>query len=299
MKTLYEKISEKLGVNVKINEPLSGYTSYSTGGNADAVFFPKTEVEARALTEELRDNGIEYAALGNGTNVLVSDDGYRGAIISTAELKGITIRGSVLKAHSGDKLSEILDCALYNSLGGIEFLCGIPATLGGAIAMNAGCFGKSIGDFVLYVTSASGIYKRAECGFDYRTSRFSEKNDLVISACLNLENVEYDLSENKSEYFKSLRRTRQPRGKSCGSVFKNDGYYAGKVIESCMLKGYSVGGARVSDKHANFIIAEKGATSSDISRLIAHIKSTVKQNCGVELKEEIRYLGRFSDGDDV
>ena len=293
--SLFGLIAEKTKVEVKINEPLARYGGYGTGGTADAVFFPADESSVRALVQALKENGAEYAFLGRGTNVLFSDDGYRGAIISTAKLKGITINGRVLTVASGTSLTEVLDSALYNSLGGIEFLCGIPASVGGAVAMNAGCFGKTVGDFVLYVTSISGIYKRSECGFSYRTSRFLEENDCVLSVCLNLDNVEYDQSENKVEYFTALRRNRQPKGRSIGSVFKNDGYFAGKVIENCGLKGFSVGKARVSEKHANFIIAEKGATSLDISRLIAHIKDAVKQSSNIELKEEIRYLGRFED----
>lgn len=297
--SLLGEIAETTNTELKANESLARYGGYGTGGDADAIFFPDSEEKLRAIVYALNKSDIDYVFLGRGTNVLFSDDGYRGAIISTAKLKGITISGSVLKAMAGNTLAEVLDSALYNSLGGIEFLCGIPASVGGAVAMNAGCFGKSIGDFTLYVTALSGIYKRSECGFDYRTSRFLLDNDCVLSACFNLDNVEYDQAENKAEYFTALRRSRQPKGRSLGSVFKNDGYYAGKVIESCGLKGFSVGKARVSEKHANFIITENGATSRDISRLIAHIKETVKQNTGVELKEEIRYIGKFEDGDNL
>ena len=295
LNSLFGYVAEKTNVEVKFDEPLSSYGGYGTGGKASAVFFPSSETEVKSLVGELSKEGANFAFLGRGTNVLFSDEGYDGAIISTAKLKGITVNGKIIRAMAGNTLSEVLDSALYNSLGGIEFLCGIPASVGGAVAMNAGCFGKSVGDFVLYAKSVSGIYKRSECGFDYRTSRFLENGDCVISVCLGLENVEYDQSENKSEYFTAMRRNRQPKGKSLGSVFKNDGYYAGKVIENCNLKGFSIGNARVSEKHANFIIAEKGATSSDIYRLIKHIKATVKENSGIELKEEIRYFGRFED----
>ena len=254
--SLYGEIAGITDTEVKEKEPLALYGGYGTGGEADAVFFPDSEEKLKAIVRYLKENGAPYAFLGRGTNVLFSDDGYRGGIISTAKLKGITIKGSVLTAMAGNTLAEVIDSALYNSLGGIEFLCGIPASVGGAVAMNAGCFGKSIGDYALYVTSLSGIYKRSECWFDYRTSRFLVDNDCVISACFNLDNVEYDQSENKVEYFTALRRNRQPKGRSLGSVFKNDGYFAGKVIESCGLKGFSIGKAKVSEKHANFIVAE-------------------------------------------
>ncbi len=291
----YGEVGESVGVFFKTDEPLYNHCFYGTGGNAKAVYYPETPESLKELANQLKKRDIPFVFLGNGTNVLVSDEGYDGAVISTERLKGITISGNMLTALSGSGLAEILHSALYNSLGGMEFLCGIPATVGGAVAMNAGCFGKSIGDYVLYVVSVSGIYKRQECGFDYRTSRFLRENDGILSVCFNLENVEYDQSENKVEYFTALRRNKQPKGKSCGCVFKNDGYFAGKIIESCDLKGERVGKAFVSDKHANFIVAENGATSLDISRLIKKIKKTVSEKCGINLIEEIQYLGNFED----
>ena len=129
--------------------------------------------------------------------------------------------------------------------------------------------------------------------------RFKKEKDVVISVCFNLENVEYDQSESKTEYFLKLRKNKQPKGRSCGSVFKNDGYYAGKVIESCNLKGYKIGTARVSERHANFILADQNAKSSDICRLIKHIKKTVKEKCGIILQEEIEYLGAFENEDNT
>ena len=163
--------------------------------------------------------------------------------------------------------------------------------------MNAGCFGKNVGDYVSYVVASGGIYSFADCDFGYRTSRFKRDKDVVISVCFNLENVEYDQSESKAEYFLKLRKSKQPKGRSCGSVFKNDGYYAGKVIEGCNLKGFRIGGACVSERHANFILADKNAKSADISRLIRYIKKTVKEKCGISLQEEIEYLGKFKDED--
>ena len=290
---LYVGISSESGAEVKLNEGLAPYTSYKTGGNADAVFFPESAESARVLIKSLKEKELPFAYLGNGTNVLASDEGYRGAVVSFRKMKGITVRGKTLTAMAGDSLADVLTAALYNSLGGWEFLSGIPASVGGAVAMNAGCFGKNIGDFVSYVISVSGVYAAADCGFGYRTSRFLENGDGVLTVCFDLENVEYDQSENKVGYYTGWRRGRQPKGRSCGSVFKNDGYFAGKVIESCGLKGHREGKAFVSEKHANFIIAEQGATSRDISRLIEYIKSTVKQKCNVELSEEIQYLGEF------
>lgn len=292
------EIGRRLGIKCVENAPLAARCFYGTGGRCDALFFPRTEEDVVGLAAALDEEGIDRVYLGNGSNVLVSDEGYRGAVICTAELKGITVSGKIVKAMAGDSLKDVIYAALYNSLGGIEFLCGIPATVGGAVAMNAGCYGKSIGDYVVYVRSTAGLKSNADCAFGYRTSAF-RGGEGVISVAFDLDNVEFDQSENKVNYYAGMRRNRQPGGRSCGSVFKNDGYYAGKVIESCSLKGARIGGARVSEKHANFIIAESGATSRDISRLIAFVKKKVKEQTDVELKEEIVYIGRFEDEDNL
>ena len=227
--------------------------------------------------------------------MLISDDGYDGVLICTHALKGLSVSGNLVTAMAGERVADFLKFSLLSSLGGVEFLSGIPATIGGVVAMNAGCFGKNVGDYVSYVVSTSGIYSFADCDFEYRTSRFKERKDVILSVCFNLENVEYEQSESKTEYFLKLRKGKQPKGKSCGSVFKNDGYVAGKVIESCALKGYQIGGAKVSERHANFIIADKTATSADVKKLIDYVKRTVKERKGIFLKEEIEYLGKFED----
>ena len=294
---VYAEISEEIGVKAEYGVSLAPFCSYGTGGNASAVFYPDNEEAVRKTERSLKERGLPFFYLGSGTNVLVSDLGFDGAVISTSKLKGITVKGKIMTAMAGDKISEVLTSALYNSLGGIEFLSGIPASVGGAVAMNAGCFGKSVGDFVSYVVAVSGIYPASKCGFGYRTSRFLEDGDGVLSVCLNLDVTEYDQSENKINYYAGMRKNKQPTGRSAGSVFKNVGYFAGKIIESCDLKGLSEGNAFVSEKHANFIIAGKKATSADIRRLIRKIKATVKEKRNVDLVEEIRYFGKFEDED--
>ena len=292
---VYAEISDRLGVKAEYDASLAKMCSYGTGGKAAVVYYPDNEEAVRLLDKELKGKGSPFVYLGGGTNVLVSDKGYDGAVISTAELKGITVNGKILIAKAGDRISDVMTSALYNSLGGIEFLSGIPASVGGAVAMNAGCFGKSVGDYVSYVVAVSGIYTASECRFGYRTSRFLTENDGVLSVCFNLDIAEYEQSENKITYFNAMRRSKQPMGKSAGSVFKNDGYFAGKIIDGCDLKGLSEGNAFVSEKHANFIIAKNGAKSEDIRRLIQKIKATVKEKRNVELVEEIRYLGEFEN----
>ena len=276
---------------------LKDKNTYKTGGFAKLIVFPDSTEKVRQTVDFIKQKGVEYSILGAGSNLLISDLGYDGVLISTEKLKGITIHGNLITCYAGEKVSDFLKQALYSSLGGVEFLNGIPASVGGIVTMNAGCFGKNVGDYVSYVVSSSGIYSFADCEFGYRTSRFKTNKDVVISVCFNLENVEYDQAESKAEYFLKLRKNKQPKGRSCGSVFKNDGYYAGKVIESCNLKGFRIGSAYVSERHANFILADKNAKSADISQLIGHIKQTVKEKCGVSLQEEIEYLGKFKDED--
>ena len=289
------EIAEESGVFYKENCPAGRKTTYGTGGNADGAFYPENAEKAAFLTEKLKEFGVPYVFLGEGSNVLVSDKGFSGAVIYSERLKDISVSGRTIVAGAGVNLADFLKTALYSSLGGVEFLSGIPASVGGAIAQNAGCYGKNIGDYVSYVVTAEGIYPRKACGFEYRDSVFKKNREFVVSACFTLENVEFDESREKCDKFLKLRQKKNPKGRSCGSVFKNDGYFAGKVIEQAGLKGAAEGGARVSEKHANFIIADKNATSGDIKKLITHIKTVVKEKTGIELFEELEYIGEFDE----
>ncbi len=291
-------ISDEFSVEAKKNENLGRRCSYKTGGEADVLFLPDTTEKLKGLIEKLRKENIPYFILGRGSNLLVSDDGFRGAVLSTERLDKISVKGKIITCEAGVYLPKLIETALYSSLGGLEFLSGIPASVGGALTMNAGCFGKSIGDYVSFVISDKGIFARDNCEFSYRQSRFLKNKEAVLTACFNLENIECDLSEAKIEYFKNLRKGKQPKGKSSGCVFKNDGYTAGKVIEEVGLKGYKIGGARVSEKHGNFILADDDAKSSDIKKLIDFIKEKVYKEKGITLTEEIEYLGVFNENND-
>ena len=288
-------IAKEFGAPYEADCDLSALCSYRTGGLADCKISPENEEQFRNVTAAIKASEIPYFYLGNGSNVLASDEGFRGAIISADRLKGLSVSGRIITAYAGEKVADLVKFALMCSLGGAEFLNGIPASVGGVVAMNAGCFGKSVGDICSYVVSESGVYAAKDCCFSYRESRFKTNREGIVKAAFHLENVEYEQSEGKAEYYKNLRKNKQPKGRSCGSTFKNDGYYAGKVIESCNLKGVRIGSARVSEKHANFILADPEAKSADIYSLIRHIKKTVKDKTGIDLKEEIEYLGSFSD----
>lgn len=288
-------IAKLCGADYEEDCDLSALCSYRTGGRADCRISPATEEQLKTVVEELKAAELPYFYLGCGSNVLASDEGYRGAVICTDKLKGLSVNGKIITAYAGEKVADLVKFALMCSLGGAEFLNGIPASVGGVVAMNAGCYGKSVADICSYAVSASGVYAAKDCGFAYRGSRFKKTNDGVIKAAFHLENAEYDQSEAKAEYYRNLRKNKQPKGRSCGSTFKNDGYYAGKVIESCNLKGVRIGSARISEKHANFILADPKAKSADIYSLINLIKKTVKDKTGIELEEEIEFLGSFSD----
>lgn len=289
------KIAEKSNVDFALDFPVGLKTAYKTGGKADGVLFPSNSEQMKSVVYSLKESDVPYVVMGCGSNVLVSDRGYKGAVIFSENLKNITVRGKTIVAEAGVSLSELIKTALYSGLGGLEFLSGIPASVGGAVAMNAGAYGKSTGDYVSYVVTTSGVAAQKTCGFDYRTSVFKRENLPIISACFMLENAEFDQSEEKIDKYLKLRQKKTPKGRSCGSVFKNDGYFAGKIIEEAKLKGAREGGAYVSEKHANFIIADKTATSGDIKRLIDRIKRTVRGLFGTELSEEVEYIGEFDE----
>ena len=289
------KVAEECFTEYALDFPISQKTTYRIGGNADGALFPDTVNKATAIVKRLKEEGVPFVFLGNGSNVLISDEGFRGAVVCSERLKGITVSGKMLTSLAGEPLSSVIKTALYSSLGGLEFLSGIPASVGGAVSMNAGCYGKNAGDYVSYVVTTKGVLPKKDCGFDYRESVFSGGDDMILSVCFNLENVEFEQSEAAIEKFLKLRAKKTPKGRSCGSVFKNDGYFAGKLIEQSGMKGVSFGGATVSEKHANFIIADKTAKSSDVYRLIRKIKDAVKQKTGVELKEELKFIGEFND----
>lgn len=277
------------GIEIKKDSNVGGLTRYGTGGNADYLIIPKTTDELILAVNELRGK-IPYFVLGGGSNVLVSDDGFRGAVILTKKLTRTDVKGNLYFAECGVKLSNLIEDSTLNSLGGLEFAVGIPATVGGAVSMNAGCYSKSVADAVCYVVTEKGIIPKSECGFGYRTSRFIN-GETVVKVCFSLTPSEIDVIEDKIRAYRGYRKN--PKGKSCGSVFKNEGYFAGKVIDECGLKGLRQGGAKISAEHANFIIADKGATSSDIYTLIRTVKQKVYEKKQITLCEELIYLGDF------
>ncbi|MBQ7408607.1 MAG: UDP-N-acetylmuramate dehydrogenase [Clostridia bacterium] len=287
----YVNAITRANVEYKIDESLSNYCAYRTGGPAKIMVFPKSHEQLCACTK----TDIPIEVIGFGTNLLCSDKGFNGIVINSCKMSKITVSGACIRAECGAKLSEVREIAEINCLGGLEFTDGIPASVGGGVCMNAGCFTKSLSEYVAYVVTDKAVYNNQSCDFGYRNSIFcKKKGEIISSVCFVLKPSESDIIQSKREKFKKLRKNSQPHGKSCGSVFLNDGYFAGKIIDTAGLKGYSIGGAKVSEKHANFIL-NTGNSSQDIYDLIKFIKNKVYQTQNVKLKEEIKYIGIFDD----
>ncbi len=287
----YEDITLNLkNIDWEKDFKIGAFTRYGTGGSSDLAIFPKTEEELKTAISLVK--GVcPYEIIGGGNNLLVSDKGYRGAVIITKNLNKTRLTGSLYVCDCGVKLSDAVEELSLNTLSGLEFAVQIPATVGGAVCMNAGCFGKSVSDYVKYVVTENGIISGKDCEFGYRTSRFLVNKEAVIKVCFSLNPSESEIIEEKLKNYKRSRKN--PKGRNCGSVFKNEGYFAGKVIDDSGLKGYKIGGAFISTEHANFIIAGSGATSKNIFDLINVVKERVYEKRQIKLTEELIYLGEF------
>jgi len=279
------------GLEFKERENLSKYTFYSTGGNCVGMVFPTNVETFRFCLEVLKNQPI--FVLGNGSNVLISDKGFNGYVINTSKVNQITIKGDLVIAGAGAKLKNVVKQSTDNCLSGLEFAIDIPASVGGAVCMNSGCFGKTISDYVVYVRGENTVYNNKNCNFAYRSSRF--QSEPILEVCFKLKPWDNETIESKLEHYKKIRSSKAPKGKSCGSVFKNEEYFAGKLIDEAGLKGFTIGGAKVSEKHANYIINFNKATSKDIYLLIKHVKKKVYSTFNIDLKEELVYIGEFND----
>ena len=286
--------------NAKIlfDEPMKKHTGYGVGGCARYYAQIDSLFALNSLISLAKQHKVKYKVIGNGTNLLVSDLGFDGIIIDTKRLSDVFFKREQIKAMAGAKLEKLMQFALDNRLSGLEALAGIPATVGGAIVMNAGAFGHNISDYIQTVETLDGgkikSYDKEECKFGYRTSRFLGKKEVVISATFDLIEGDREKIASSIKSYKDLRRMVQPEGKSCGSVFKNPKpFSAGALIEKAGLKGKRIGGAFVSEKHANFIITSSKARAKDVYELIEQIKQKVKDAFGVELCEEVECVGEF------
>lgn len=285
--------------NIKYNEPMSKHTSFRIGGPADILLLPGNISELLAAVQWAKSESVPYFVIGAGSNILVKDGGIRGLVIKMGQnFKQIMINNTSIVATSGIRLSELSKRAAEAGLSGLEFAEGIPGTLGGAVFMNAGAYGGEIGNLVTNVScldSKGELVKLSgsQLSFGYRHSIFQNLDYIILEVELNLVRGEPEEIKAQMREYASHRKEKQPIERpSAGSVFRRpEGKYVGPMIEELGLKGYCVGDAKVSLKHAGFIINRGQATARDVLDLIAHIQAKVRENYGVELESEIRIIG--------
>ena len=298
IETIMKEINNGTSSLCLMNEPLKKYTTYGIGGPADLMIFPKSKQDLIKVIEIINENKIQLTILGSGSNVLVSDDGIRGVVISLKNsLKQIEVADNILYAECGTMLGKIVRYAVKNDLIGLENLNGVPGTLGGALIMNAGAWGGEISENLVHVeliNSKSEVKKiqKKDLNFSYRQSSF-DKDDILLSAKFNLKKADKNIIKENFMEAQSGRKKSQPLNKrSAGSLFKNPkNSSAGKLLDDAGLKGFSIGDAKISEKHANFFINDGNASSSDMLMLIKKAHQEVKDRFSVNLSLEVKLLG--------
>lgn len=284
-----------------LEEPLCNHTTFRVGGKADAFLSVRNEEQLRKAVLLCKEYGVPFLILGNGSNLLVSDDGYRGMVVLIGkDMADIRVEGNKITASAGATLASVAQMAAKHSLGGMEFASGIPGTIGGAIVMNAGAYDgemKMVVEEVRVLTQGGEFLtlSNEDLEFGYRTSRVKKEKLIVLSVTLLLQPKEQELIVEKMNDFAARRREKQPlEFPSAGSTFKRpEGMFAGKLIMDAGLRGYSVGDAQVSEKHCGFVINKGNATAKEISRLILDVQEKVKESFGVSLETEVIYIGDF------
>lgn len=301
-KNLYQKLTEWMPEErVKKEEPMRLHTTFRVGGPADLFVSPNSVEEVRKVTALCREEGVPYYIMGNGSNLLVSDQGYRGVIIQFyKEMNDISVEGTLLRAQAGALLSAVANRALSESLTGFEFAAGIPGTLGGACVMNAGAYGGEMKDVLKAVTVLTQegevlTLSNEELELGYRTSVIARKRYIVLEAEIALSEGKKEEIQAVMDDLKERRITKQPlEYPSAGSTFKRpEGYFAGKLIQDAGLCGFQVGGAQVSEKHCGFVINKDHATAAEIAELIRQVSEKVEAQFGVKLEPEVKRLGEF------
>ena len=297
---IYDRLCEIMGKeNILIDEPMKNHTSFKIGGPADILVTPTDENQLKEIIKYIKQENIPYFLMGNGSNLLVRDGGIRGIVVKIAQnYNKFEISENIIKAQSGILLSTLAKHIAKNCYKGFEFASGIPGTLGGAIAMNAGAYGGEMKDVVhsVKVLNQQGEIveiPNEQMDFGYRTSLVNKEKLIVLEVKLSLEKGKYEDIKNILDDLTVKRTTKQPLNvPSAGSTFKRpEGYYAGKLIEDSGLKGVRLKGAQVSDKHSGFVVNAGGATAQDIIELIEFIKKTVYDKFKVELNEEVKIVG--------
>lgn len=274
---------------------LAPHTTFGIGGLADYLVVPQSEDALLSLVAFLREKEIRFGVFGNGSNVLFDDNGYRGVVILTSGIRGVEFTDTLVKVSCGASLISLSRQAAKHSLSGLEFACGIPGTVGGAVFMNAGAHGGEMSDIVLssrYLDNSGKVCEITQHDFSYRHSVYQDSDRIILSCCLALSYGTESEILAKMEENKYKRTTTQPiKEKSAGSVFRRtEGVIPAALIDKAGLKGLSVGGARVSEKHAGFIVNRGDATARDVLSLVELIQKRIDSVYGVKLIPEIRYI---------
>jgi len=298
-KDFLKLLSETNDTDIFFDEPMKDHTTFKIGGNADVFAKAKSIDSFRTILLLCKKYNIPFYIIGAGSNLLVSDKGIRGVVIKYSSNQA-TCKGNIITAQSGISLAALSKFALSNSLSGLEFAAGIPGLLGGAVYMNAGAYGGEMKDVVLeteYVDADgnTGTLKGDEHQFSYRHSIYTDEDKYITLAKISLVPADKTQISDRMAELSKKRSEKQPLTyPSAGSTFKRpEGYFAAKLIEDAGLKGYSVGGAMVSEKHSGFVINTGDATASDVLGLVEHIKNTVMSKFNVELNCEIKMIGEF------
>ena len=280
------------------NAPMSRYTTFRVGGLADALFLPASVEELQQALAAAKAQGIQVCLIGNGSNLIVRDGGIRGLVIVLGEpFSELRVEGTQVWAQAGARLSAVAAAAQRAGLAGLEFASGIPGTLGGGCAMNAGAYGGELKDVLLWAdVLLDGELRRLsrdEMEMGYRSTMPLRRGAIVVSACFELRRDDPEAIQERMRDLANRRREKQPLNlPSAGSTFKRpEGHFAGALIEQCKLKGCRIGGAQVSEKHAGFIVNVGEATAADILELIEHVQRVVQAQTGVQLETEVRVLG--------
>ncbi len=286
---------------VLIDEPMKRHTTFRVGGCADFFVMTRSAEEIQDVLSLCEQENMPYYILGNGSNLLVSDKGYRGLILQIfKEMNQIEVQGTTVKAQAGALLSKIGAAAYEAGLTGFEFASGIPGTVGGAVVMNAGAYGGEMKDILESVTviTPEGEFltlSNGELELGYRTSIVAVKGYIVVEAIFRLQAGDKKQIRARMDELRQQRTSKQPlEYPSAGSTFKRpEGYFAGKLIQDAGLRGFQVGGAQISEKHCGFVINKHEATAADISELIRQVSDKVTEQFGVELEPEVKRLGEF------
>lgn len=293
----YEKITVKYLDKIKFNENLSKYHTFKINGIAKLVIEPTTTEDLVDMIRICKENNYKFNIIGNGSNILFENGCYNGVLIVTKKMKSFEINGNKIKCACGVTMPLIAQQALKHNLSGLEKLSGIPGTIGGAIKMNAGAYGVEIKDVLTSVTICDDncnikTIEPEELALSYRHSNVSEKGYTIIECELTLQPGNYDDIKQVIDECRNKRLTSQPvEYPNAGSIFKKEGeYFAGKLIDDCGLKGFAVGGAMVSTKHANFIVNKEDASFQDVMDLITYIQQTIYIQNNVQLHTEVEVI---------